>query len=428
MITWNITPAVSQYNNSPVRVAIQGLAPLEKLTIIVSTPCDAPFRWQVQADAAGNLVAELFLASGSGRYLFEVEGCKDLPPVSVVANCCAPGVEGCKLELFATPATLQLNGRVAIDVTGAASGSTVHIQHQLPSGVLVAHSAKTSTAGLATLELELPEPGAHRFFAMQDSCAAESKKVTVIGNVNELATRTVNSCVGAVRVTPKLSQASAATGEVVALTISVTNSGIFTHEVSFEIGMPSEFTTTTAVAITNEPIAAGTTRDFIFYLTVVGLRENKQIAAIVVDSSMGTYICNEQPEVIIGGSASIELLPTSYPCGLEIVRFGFNLSSVGNGQAAIVALTIRNTGLATLRNITLVPTLPPASLGTEPLQFSGVELAPGMEYTYSKALSAVSAANITAVLTIPASSLTAICQSNPIQARRQATASILVRP
>lgn len=423
MITWNITPAVSQYNNSPITVVINGVAPLERLVVFVSTPEGDTFRWKLQANELGKLSDQLFLASGPGRYLFEIEGCKDLPPVSIVAGCCAPEDSVCGLELFVDRTNLQLGGKVEVDVIGATPWGNVYFYQQFGLST-VPTAVKADADGRANLSATLSEAGTYSFFATQEDCVAEAKLATVIGNVNELPTEQVDSCAGKVTVTPQFLVAGASNSANIAMLLTVVNGGVEPTRVSLDVPLPAGLTGTPSVTLVDEPIPALSSRDFTFFLDTNNPTEKAMQVVVAVLGSHGTYTCDNSNYPIKGSTAVLNINPSPIACGVEVTQVAFNLTNVAKGQSAIFLMKVKNIGSGTLTNLSLVALLPPTSLGTQPLEFNGVELAPGEEYTYSKALLASNAAALTAVVTIPAGQVTGVCQGNTVSTVQSRTASI----
>lgn len=429
MITWNLSATAVQYGAGPVRLFVEGLQPGEHFSCKVTTPVDPPFLWKLQASPAGVLAEDLYLASGLGKYTFSVaEGCHEMPELSVLATACAPGgTESPSLELHVSRTNVSLGGRVTVDVVNAVPGMPVTIYRAFGT-VLKSFEVTPNSAGMAALDTSLEEAGVHTFLASQSTRTAAGKQVFVVGNINELPTAGVDSCEGKITVIPRFLNPQAGNGSTAMLVVTVENSSDELLRASFNVTLPPAFTSIAAVQISNEPVSPRSARDFQFFLVANNPGDGALQAVLQILPSMGSYVCGGSARAIKGGQASLLISASAKPCGLEVTYAAFNLSTVSNGQVVSLAIRVRNTGAAAITNLSLLPVVPPTVLTGGSLQFAGVPLAPGEEYTYTKSFLVVCTTSSTAVVSVPAGSLTAVCQGSTIANLHATTTSVNVVP
>lgn len=429
MITWTLNTPTIQYGTGPVRLLVQGLQPNELFTLLVSNPTEPAFRWSLQATAEGTISEELWLASGPGTYsLAQESGCHELPTLEVLATTCAPpGAGECGLELHLNNLRVSLGGSVTVSVTGAVANQPVTIYRQLGTEFL-AFSVVSSPSGVATLVSTPTAEGLCTFLASQGVCTAAGKQVTVLGNSNLLPTATTDPCVGAITVTPQFFSSLVGNGATIALVLTVTNRSAGALVVNLAVPLPPELSSVTGVTLINESISANSTKDFIFYLTALNLGETEILVPFGIAANSGSYMCGGSARAIIGEHTSISISASARPCGVELISFLFSSPTVASGNQAVLTMRVRNIGAAPITNLSLAAIAPPSVLVGGSLQFSGVVVAPGEDYLYSKTFLASTVVATTALLSVPAGQLTAVCQGNTIATLRTATTAIRVNP
>jgi hypothetical protein len=428
MISFDVTPKLVQYkSNTGARVTLDGLAPEEVVPVLIETPAGENFPWEVKANSQGSVTDYMELASGEGRYNFILGGCHQGKAVSVLACCCGPDADGRELGLTINSPRVSLGMQALATIGGLASQQPFVLHVTSTTGVYTLPFAAPST-GLVEVPVALQGAGQYQLVVTQGELVSNSVAFQVIGNVNELPTETIDSCAGAITVAANFGNNSVASGSNATLVLTVSNNSNEVQRVTCNVPLPSGLSSSQPIAIANEPIAPHSSRDFPFFVAVSNLGEAVQNLALEILPNYGSYQCNGTSYPIKGSTGFLQVLPAPRACGVEIVSFSFNISTVFNGQAAIALVRVRNIGQASLANVSLAPVVLPANLGGQTLQFAGVPLAPGEEYTYSKACVAATTTNSIATVTIPAGAITGNCGGAVVQTTRAVTYSVAVKP
>jgi hypothetical protein len=252
--------------------------------------------------------------------------------------------------------------------------------------------------------------------------------VVSIGNINNFPTIPGDSCTGVIKVTPRFIVQSVGATASVGLVLTVANSSNQTQVVTLGgITLPPELSSVFPIAITNEPIAANSARDFTFYLNANNTADHAKQVTLTITPANGSYVCGGSSRSIVGGSANLYMEAPKKACGIQVTQFTFAPTTVASGQATVLVLKVKNIGAAAITNLSLAAITPPAALTPGTISFSGVPLAAGQEYTYTKQFLATSTTNLTATVTIPAGQLTATCQGGTISNLSPSTTSLGIR-
>jgi hypothetical protein len=428
-VQWDINPKQIQYGTRSVLLTGTGFGANELVHLMVETPTECPYRWELIADASGNISEYIELASGPGRYTFKDGDCHEWVPaaISVMATCCAPAQVGCSLELHVNRTDVQMGNKVTVDVVNGVA-NTKAVIYQTFNGAAKALPIQLGADGWGTIDVVLEEAGVYSFSAAQGECVTDVTQVVSIGNINDFPTVPGDSCTGVIKVTPHFIVQSVAATASVGLVLTVANSSNQTQVVNIGgITLPLELTSVFPIAITNEPIAPNSARDFTFYLNAVNISDTAQQVPLVIAPKDGSYICNGASRSIVGGSANLYMEAPKKACGIQVTQFTFAPATVTSGQATILVLKVKNIGEAGITNLSLAAIAPPAALSPGNISFAGVPLDAGQEYTYTKQFMVNSTTDLTATITIPAGQLTATCQGSVVSNLSPSTTSLGIK-
>lgn len=428
-VTWDINPKQLQYGNRAVLLTGTGFGANERVHLMVETPTECPYKWELVADANGVISESIELASGPGRYNFKDGDCHEWEPaaLSVMATCCAPDSVGCTLELHINRTDVQVGNKVTVDVANGVP-STKAIIYQTFNGVAKALPVQLGMEGWGAIDVTLEEAGVYSFSAVQGECVTGVKQVVSIGNINDFPTVPGDSCTGVIKVTPRFITQSVAASSSVGLVLTVANSSSQTQVVSLNGGvLPPELSAAFPIALANEPIGANTARDFTFYLNASNTADDAKQVTLTIRPSDGSYMCGGASRAIVGGSANLYMAAPEKACGIQVTQLTFAPATVVSGQATILMLKVKNIGNAAISNLSLAAVTPPAALTPGTIAFNGVPLPSGQEYTYTKQFLATSTTDLTATITIPAGQLTATCQGGVVANVSASTTSLGIK-
>lgn len=335
------------------------------------------------------------------------------------------------------PATIQEGDQVTLNVSGLAASSLFTVRIQSSFGETFYWALQANTDGnIQNAKYRLNAGGAtYTFTPIYGTGTPNVSSYSV--NVLPCGESVDCSCSGAVTIRPYLSSNSVASGQPVTLRLIVTN----TNECPISqlnlppIPLPPEITSVTEVSISNESVPGKSTKTFEYVLYAQNSGQDPINLNIQVPASYGNYRCQGIQYAAGGGSAALEVLPTSgVMCGLIIESFTITPSSGEESEERTITLTVRNIGTENLQNLAMPP-IPFNQVGVQTTSGDTsisipnlANLAPNATHTVTRQcyLESMLGLPVNYTLTIPAGLIYATCSGSLINNLAPASASTVL--
>jgi hypothetical protein len=421
-INWRVTP-INLEPNGLATIEILSAPLRDAVHVTISTPNNSMYTVDITI-TEGKGEAQVMLNSGEGEYEFTLVDA--LPTVlRVYATSQAAPALTCKLTTTVARLTYLQGQEFKIIVSQGLSGLATVICHH----TLIPVTLDENGNGVAYYSH--PVAGDINILAIQGTCSASAKVVNILPSINlpNTIANPLPKCQHPLRVTCKISRPTIPTGETATLTITVCNENnsalsYTLPAVTFapDLGISSS----TTIAINNESIPPTTCRDFNFTIQGTNATNTYKTATIVLPHH--TYVCEGESYTVAASGVSTIITPASQTCGLEVTHFSLSSTYVPKGTKVQLRMDIVNRGSGNISKLTLLPINLPSALGGGVFSFDNVSIDAGsnfiniQEYTTSN----TTQYPITAVVYIPANSITGLCSGTLLADNEPHTVSVTV--
>lgn len=426
--TWSLLKSAIQYGTAPATIVVEGLGAGEVLAVKITCPDNSNFKLELEADMFGFVQTEVHLLSGTGEYRIELWAdscaetpqCYTLPPLVLVASPCKVDDANPVLELFCSQPNIPVGGSVELTVLGAPNRAFV-ISHSYAGGMLP-HTGLTNIEGLASLSI--PVVGlSDTFIAMQGTLVSQPVVTRTPADVNSpalVASAPVTAKRTGIKVAVVPSSLALEQNIVFPLTVQIQN----TSDEDIRLSLaPVAGTLKLEVPnyLNDEPIAAGATREFTFFVS----GNHTEAAAYPLDMVLeGSYtpVSAGATPLPAAETVTISMPARMLATSLVVTAAVLRPASIALGDTTVLSVTVQNQGEAAVTGVTLPPVHFTDTLGA--LGFDNVTIPQGHSYTSTAVLRPT--AKATYLYTIDGAAISGMVQGNVVVAEGSWTTSCVV--
>ena len=416
--TWSLLKSAIQYGATPATLVVEGLGAGEVLAVKITCPDNSNFKLELEADMFGFVQTEIHLLSGTGEYRIELWAdscvetpqCYTLPPLVLVASPCKVEDANPILELFCSQPNIPVGGSVELTVLGAPNRAFV-ISHSYAGGMLP-HTGLTNIEGLASLSIPVVSLS-DTFIAMQGTLVSQPVVTRTPADINNpaiLASAPVTTKRAGIKLSVVNSALALEQNIVFPLTVQIQNTSAEDIRLSL---VPAAGTLKLEVPIhlNYEPIAAGATREFTFFVSGNHTQPEAYPLDLVLEGSY--VVASDMATTIpVAETVTVSMPARTLAARLVVTSAVLQPASIELGETTVLSVTVQNQGEASVTGVTLAPLHFTDTLGV--LGFDNVTIPQGHSYTATAGLRPT--AKSTYLYTIDGSLISGTAQGNVVVA------------